>query len=41
MDVIYRQFFEEAKEVAEQLDVKVKCLRIVSKQIHSINNQPA
>ena len=38
MDVIYRQLFEEAKEVAEQLDVGIKCPRIVSKQIHRANN---
>lgn len=41
VDVIYRQLFEEAKEVAEQLDVEIKCPRIVSKQIHRANNQPA
>lgn len=41
MEVIYRQLFEEAKEVAEQLDVEIKCPRIVSKQIHRANNQPA
>ncbi|XP_076284969.1 LOW QUALITY PROTEIN: 52 kDa repressor of the inhibitor of the protein kinase-like, partial [Lasioglossum baleicum] len=41
VDVIYRQLFEEAKEVAEQLHVEIKCPRIVSKQIHRANNQPA
>nr|XP_015836604.1 PREDICTED: zinc finger MYM-type protein 1-like isoform X2 [Tribolium castaneum] len=40
-DVIYRQLFEEAKEVAGQLDVEIKCPRIVSRQIHRANNQPA
>ncbi|CAK1584957.1 unnamed protein product [Parnassius mnemosyne] len=41
VDVIYRQLFEAAKEVAEQLDVEIKCPRIVSKQIYRANNQPA
>ncbi|CAK1597798.1 unnamed protein product [Parnassius mnemosyne] len=41
VDLIYRQIFEDAKEVAEQLDVEIKCPRIVSKQIHRANNQPA
>ncbi|XP_037876693.2 52 kDa repressor of the inhibitor of the protein kinase [Bombyx mori] len=41
VDVIFHQLFEEAKEVAEQLDIEIKCPRIVSKQIHRANNQPA
>lgn len=40
-DVVFRQLFEEAKEVAEQLDVTIKCPRIVKIQIHRANNQPA
>ncbi|GBP23686.1 Chimeric ERCC6-PGBD3 protein [Eumeta japonica] len=37
----YRIGIRGAKEVAEQLDVEIKCPRIISKQIHRANNQPA
>ncbi|XP_026482791.1 52 kDa repressor of the inhibitor of the protein kinase-like [Ctenocephalides felis] len=41
VDEIFQQLFEEAKEVAEQLDIDIKCPRLVSKQIHRANNQSA
>ncbi|XP_026473489.1 uncharacterized protein LOC113380896 [Ctenocephalides felis] len=41
VDEIFQQLFEEAKEVAEQLDIDIKCPRLVPKQIHRANNQSA
>ncbi|KAH1021786.1 hypothetical protein HUJ04_011271, partial [Dendroctonus ponderosae] len=41
VDPVFRQLFEEAREVVEQLDVDIRCPRIVSRQTHRANNQPA
>ena len=41
VDMIFGQLFGEAKEIADILDVEIKCPRIVSRQTHRANNQPA
>ncbi|CAH1098925.1 unnamed protein product [Psylliodes chrysocephalus] len=41
VNTVFQQLFDEAEELAEQLDVEIKCPRLVSRQVHRANNQPA
>ncbi|CAH1113694.1 unnamed protein product [Psylliodes chrysocephalus] len=41
VNTVFQQLFDEAKELAEQLNVEIKCPRLVSRQVHRANNQPA
>jgi len=39
-DSVFQQLFLESKEIYEQLDVDIRVLRIVPRQMHQENNQP-
>ncbi|CAH1113914.1 unnamed protein product [Psylliodes chrysocephalus] len=34
VNTVFQRLFDEAKELAEQLDVEIKCPRLVSRQVH-------